>query len=45
MIPPEKPDIIYLLNSDKSAYNAFSVRIVNMEGKDPDVKIPTNSIS
>ncbi|KAA6326374.1 MAG: hypothetical protein EZS28_053959, partial [Streblomastix strix] len=32
----QKPDIIYLLNLDKSAYNAFSVRIVNMEGKDPD---------
>ncbi|KAA6389094.1 MAG: hypothetical protein EZS28_015378 [Streblomastix strix] len=45
MIPPEKPDIIYLLNSAGSAYNAFSVRIVNMEGKDPDVKMPTNSIS
>ncbi|KAA6364828.1 MAG: hypothetical protein EZS28_039646 [Streblomastix strix] len=45
MIPPEKLSIIYLLNSEKCAYIAFSIRIVNMEGKDPDVKMKTNSIS
>ncbi|KAA6402649.1 MAG: hypothetical protein EZS28_001827 [Streblomastix strix] len=45
MIPSEKPDIIYLLNAAGSAYNPFSVRIVNMQGKDPEVQMPTNSIS
>ncbi|KAA6372380.1 MAG: hypothetical protein EZS28_032093 [Streblomastix strix] len=45
MIPPEKPDLIYLLHNADPKYQAYSVRIVNMEGKGPGEKIPTNSIS
>ncbi|KAA6381398.1 MAG: hypothetical protein EZS28_023077, partial [Streblomastix strix] len=45
MIPTEKPDIIYLLNTVGSSYLPFNVRIVNMEGKLPTERKPTNSIS
>ncbi|KAA6380804.1 MAG: hypothetical protein EZS28_023672, partial [Streblomastix strix] len=45
MIPPEKPDIIYLLNTAGSSYLPFNVRIVNMEGKLATERKPTNSIS
>ncbi|KAA6388639.1 MAG: hypothetical protein EZS28_015835 [Streblomastix strix] len=45
MIPPKKPDIIYLLNTVVSAYRSFSVRLVNMEGKEATERRPTNSIS
>jgi exosome complex RNA-binding protein Csl4 len=45
MIPPEKPDIIFLRNRDGVAYDTYTVRIVNMEGKPNTEKFPTNSIS
>ncbi|KAA6384455.1 MAG: hypothetical protein EZS28_020020 [Streblomastix strix] len=45
MIPPEKPDIIYLLNTAGSSYLPFNVRIVNMEGKLATERKLTNSIS
>ncbi|KAA6356896.1 MAG: hypothetical protein EZS28_047577, partial [Streblomastix strix] len=45
MISPEKPDIIFLRNRDEVAYDAYTVRIVNMEGKPNTEKFPTNSIS
>ncbi|KAA6384304.1 MAG: hypothetical protein EZS28_020170 [Streblomastix strix] len=45
MIPPEKPDIIFLRNRDEVAYDTYTVRIVNMEGKPNTEKFPTNSIS
>ncbi|KAA6392735.1 MAG: hypothetical protein EZS28_011740 [Streblomastix strix] len=45
MIPPEKPDIIFLRNRDNVAYNSYAVRIVNMEGKPHTEKFPTSSIS
>jgi hypothetical protein len=45
MIPPEKPDIIYLLNAANTAYMPFAVRLVNMLGKAETEKIPTNTIS
>ncbi|KAA6359451.1 MAG: hypothetical protein EZS28_045022, partial [Streblomastix strix] len=35
MIPPEKPDIIYLLNTAGCSYLPFNVRIVNMEANFP----------
>ncbi|KAA6379314.1 MAG: hypothetical protein EZS28_025160, partial [Streblomastix strix] len=44
MVPPEKPDLIYLLNTDGSAYDPYYVRIVNMKGKIATEKRPTNSI-
>jgi hypothetical protein len=45
MIPPEKPDLIFLLNTDRTSYLGFSVRLVNMEGKLATERRPTNSIS
>ncbi|KAA6386331.1 MAG: hypothetical protein EZS28_018139 [Streblomastix strix] len=46
MIPPEKLDLIFLQNGGASTlYQAYSVRLVNMEGKAQTVKVPTNSIS
>ncbi|KAA6381698.1 MAG: hypothetical protein EZS28_022774 [Streblomastix strix] len=45
MIPPEKPDIIFLGNRDEVAYDTYTVRIVNMEGKEATEKFPTNTIS
>ncbi|KAA6402716.1 MAG: hypothetical protein EZS28_001757 [Streblomastix strix] len=45
MIPPEKPDLFYLLNTAGSAYAPYNVRIVNMEGNLATEKKPTNSIS
>lgn len=44
MISQEKSDLIYLLHVDVTKYNAFSARIINIEGKDPDVKMRLNSI-
>jgi hypothetical protein len=32
MIPPEKPDLIYLLNIDRVSYDAYNVRICHMPG-------------
>ncbi|KAA6380349.1 MAG: hypothetical protein EZS28_024122 [Streblomastix strix] len=45
MIPPEKPDIIFLRNRDAVTYDTYTVRIVNMEGKPNTEKFPTNTIS
>ncbi|KAA6362691.1 MAG: hypothetical protein EZS28_041782 [Streblomastix strix] len=45
MIPPEKPDIIFLWNRDEVTYDTYIVRIVNMEGKPNTEKFPTNTIS
>ncbi|KAA6364311.1 MAG: hypothetical protein EZS28_040162, partial [Streblomastix strix] len=45
MIPPEKPDIIFLRNRDNVAYNTYTVRIVSMDGKPNTEKFPTNTIS
>ncbi|KAA6392456.1 MAG: hypothetical protein EZS28_012021 [Streblomastix strix] len=45
MIPPEKPDIIFLRNCGNVAYNSYAVRIVNMEGKPHTQKFPTSTIS
>ncbi|KAA6401941.1 MAG: hypothetical protein EZS28_002530 [Streblomastix strix] len=45
MIPPEKPDIIYLLNTAGSAYAPYNVRIVNMEGKEDTDRLSINSIN
>ncbi|KAA6369046.1 MAG: hypothetical protein EZS28_035428, partial [Streblomastix strix] len=45
MIPPEKPDVIFLRNRDEVAYDTYTVRIVNMEGKPNTEKFPTNTIS
>ncbi|KAA6367022.1 MAG: hypothetical protein EZS28_037450, partial [Streblomastix strix] len=45
MIPQEKPDITYLLNTAGSSYLPFNVRIVNMEGKLATERKPTNTIS
>ncbi|KAA6396279.1 MAG: hypothetical protein EZS28_008197 [Streblomastix strix] len=32
MLPPEKPDIIFLRNRNLESYNSYAVRIVNIEG-------------
>ncbi|KAA6371650.1 MAG: hypothetical protein EZS28_032824 [Streblomastix strix] len=45
MIPPEKPNLIYLLNTASTAYRQFSVRLVNMQGKPNTERKPSNSIS
>ncbi|KAA6402968.1 MAG: hypothetical protein EZS28_001510 [Streblomastix strix] len=45
MIPPEKPDIIFLRNRNIESYNSYAVRIVNMEGKPYTEQFPTNTIS
>ncbi|KAA6357361.1 MAG: hypothetical protein EZS28_047112, partial [Streblomastix strix] len=46
MIPPEKPDIIYLKNrAAEVAYDSYNVRLVNMEGKLNTTTIPTATIS
>ncbi|KAA6379035.1 MAG: hypothetical protein EZS28_025439 [Streblomastix strix] len=46
MIPPEKPDIIYLKNKAAAvAYNRYAIRLVNMEGKPNTTTIPTATIS
>ncbi|KAA6383082.1 MAG: hypothetical protein EZS28_021394 [Streblomastix strix] len=45
MIPPEKPDIIFLRNRNVESYNSYAVRIVNMEEKPYTEKFPTNTIS
>ncbi|KAA6374021.1 MAG: hypothetical protein EZS28_030454 [Streblomastix strix] len=54
MIPPEKPDIIYLLDNphriattttDVYKYGKFSVRIVNMQGVAATATAPQNTIS
>jgi hypothetical protein len=36
MIPPEKPDLIYLLNTDGDGYAAFNIRIVHMPSGTPN---------
>jgi hypothetical protein len=46
MIPPEKPDIIYLKNRAAAvAYDKYVIRLVNMEGKLNTTTIPTATIS
>ncbi|KAA6386927.1 MAG: hypothetical protein EZS28_017548, partial [Streblomastix strix] len=50
MIPPEKPDIIYLQNTvfatyPVTSYGKFSVRLANMKGVGNDDTIPQNTIS
>ncbi|KAA6380981.1 MAG: hypothetical protein EZS28_023492 [Streblomastix strix] len=49
MIPPEKPDIVYLLaeptENDVFAYKKFNVRIVNMQNAANGDRGPQNSIS
>ncbi|KAA6389678.1 MAG: hypothetical protein EZS28_014794, partial [Streblomastix strix] len=46
MIPPEKPDIIYLKNRTAAeAYNQYNIRLVSMEGKPNTTTIPTATIS
>ncbi|KAA6397526.1 MAG: hypothetical protein EZS28_006946 [Streblomastix strix] len=45
MLPPEKPDIIFLRNRIFESYNSYAVRIVNIEGKPYTEKFPTNTIS
>ncbi|KAA6374835.1 MAG: hypothetical protein EZS28_029636, partial [Streblomastix strix] len=48
MIPPEKPDIVYLLagdDADDLSYKRYNVRIVNMQNAAVLDKIPQNSIS
>ncbi|KAA6360471.1 MAG: hypothetical protein EZS28_044002 [Streblomastix strix] len=44
-LPSVKPDIIFQRNRDDVAYNIYTVRIVNMEGKPNTEKFPTNTIS
>ncbi|KAA6358918.1 MAG: hypothetical protein EZS28_045555, partial [Streblomastix strix] len=46
MIPPEKPDIIYLKNrAAEVAYDRYNIRLVNMEGKPNTTTIPSATIS
>ncbi|KAA6386458.1 MAG: hypothetical protein EZS28_018013, partial [Streblomastix strix] len=46
IIPPEKSDIIFLKNSAAAvAYDKYSIRLVNMEGKPNTTSIPTATIS
>ncbi|KAA6390929.1 MAG: hypothetical protein EZS28_013547, partial [Streblomastix strix] len=49
MIPPEKPDIVYLLTEPTEdgvfAYKKFNVRIVNMQNAANGDRLPQNSIS
>ncbi|KAA6388550.1 MAG: hypothetical protein EZS28_015923 [Streblomastix strix] len=48
MIPPEKPDIVYLLSGDDAedlSYKRYNVRIVNIQNAAVLDKIPQNSIS
>ncbi|KAA6353489.1 MAG: hypothetical protein EZS28_050984 [Streblomastix strix] len=48
MIPPEKPDIVYLLTgetADDLSYQRYNVRIINMQNAANGDKIPQNSIS
>jgi hypothetical protein len=45
MIPPEKPDIITLLDdSGDIAYNNYSVRLINCKDLDDAATDPKNSI-
>ncbi|KAA6400694.1 MAG: hypothetical protein EZS28_003781 [Streblomastix strix] len=48
MIPPEKPDIVYLLSDNGAAslsYDQYAVRLVNMQNVANNATIPQNSIS
>ncbi|KAA6359355.1 MAG: hypothetical protein EZS28_045118 [Streblomastix strix] len=48
MIPPEKPDIIYLLNAVAAniySYGKYAVRLVNMQGAAVDANEPQNTTS
>ncbi|KAA6396078.1 MAG: hypothetical protein EZS28_008394 [Streblomastix strix] len=48
MIPPEKPDTVYLLSGDTAAdlsYQRYNVRIVNMQNAAVGDYIPQNSVS
>ncbi|KAA6402831.1 MAG: hypothetical protein EZS28_001643 [Streblomastix strix] len=44
MLPPEKPDIVYLLRTSGGSCQAFSVRLINMEGNTDTERRPSNSI-
>ncbi|KAA6370681.1 MAG: hypothetical protein EZS28_033790, partial [Streblomastix strix] len=48
MIPPEKPDIVYLLSDNDEAplsYEQYAVRLVNMQNVANNATVPQNSIS
>ncbi|KAA6399151.1 MAG: hypothetical protein EZS28_005320 [Streblomastix strix] len=46
MIPPEKPDIIFLKNRAAAvAYNQYKIRLANLEGKPITTTIPTATIT
>ncbi|KAA6393108.1 MAG: hypothetical protein EZS28_011365 [Streblomastix strix] len=48
MIPPEKPDVVYLLSENEAlplTYEQYVVRLVNMQNVDDDATQPQNSIS
>ncbi|KAA6377928.1 MAG: hypothetical protein EZS28_026545 [Streblomastix strix] len=48
MIPPEKPDVIYLLNENVAkplSYEQYAVKLVNMQNVANDVTVPQISIS
>ncbi|KAA6364556.1 MAG: hypothetical protein EZS28_039917, partial [Streblomastix strix] len=48
MIPPEKPDIVFLLSENEAkplSYEQYTVRLVNMQNVDADATQPQNSIS
>ncbi|KAA6388565.1 MAG: hypothetical protein EZS28_015907 [Streblomastix strix] len=45
MIPPEKPDVIFLNNIAKTNYQQYNIRLVNMQGKANTATNPTATIS
>ncbi|KAA6403603.1 MAG: hypothetical protein EZS28_000863 [Streblomastix strix] len=46
MIPPEKPDIIFLKNRAAAVtYNQYAIRLVNMESQPNTTKIPSAAIT
>ncbi|KAA6361222.1 MAG: hypothetical protein EZS28_043251 [Streblomastix strix] len=48
MIPPEKPDVVYLLSENNLAplsYEQYAVRLVNMQNVVNTATVPQNSIS
>ncbi|KAA6390295.1 MAG: hypothetical protein EZS28_014178 [Streblomastix strix] len=48
MIPPEKPDVVFLLSENEAkplSYEQYSVRLVNMQNVANDATQPQNSIS
>ncbi|KAA6361733.1 MAG: hypothetical protein EZS28_042740, partial [Streblomastix strix] len=45
MIPPEKPDVIFLNNIAKNNYQQYNIRLVNMQGKANTETNPSATIS